>query len=130
MKKPNIILVDDHKLFRQSLRSLITIENIATVIGEASNGVEFLELLAHHQPDLVLMDLEMPVMNGVEATEKALKIMPDLKIIAFTMFREEEYVAKMIKLGVKGYVLKSSDFSEVEKAIEFILRGEKYYHTI
>ena len=127
---PKIILVDDHELFRQSLKSIITIENIATIIGEASNGKEFLDQLTYLKPDLVLMDIDMPVMNGLEATEKALKIMPDLKIIAFTMFGDDDYISKMIELGAMGYILKSCDFSVLEKAIELILKGEKYYHSI
>ena len=72
MKKPDIIIVDDHLIFRQGLKSLITIENIATVIAEASNGREFIDLLASHKPDLVLMDIDMPQMNGMEAAQKAL----------------------------------------------------------
>ena len=82
MKKPGIIIVDDHQIFRQGIKSIITLENIANVIGEATNGEEFLHLLTYLKPDLVLLDIDMPTMNGLEATEKALKMMPDLKIIA------------------------------------------------
>lgn len=127
MKKPQIIIVDDHQIFRQSLKSIISVENIATVIGEAANGEEFLKLLNYTRPDLVLMDLDMPEMNGLEATQRAFEIMPDLKIIAFTMFGDEEYFLKMIELGVKGYILKSSDISELEKAIHIVMRGENYF---
>ena len=127
MKKPDIIIVDDHEIFRQGIKSIITLENIASVIGEASNGIEFIELLSYLKPDLVLMDVDMPYMNGLEATEEALKIMPDLKIIAFTMFGDEEYFIKMIELGAKAYILKSSNISELEKAIHFVMKGEKYF---
>jgi len=127
MKKPDIIIVDDHQIFRQGIKSIISLENIATVIGEASNGEDFLELLAHKKPDLVLLDIDMPLMNGLEATEKALEMMPDLKIIAFTLYGDEEYFLKMIEMGAKGYVLKSSDISELEKAIHFVMKGEKYF---
>jgi DNA-binding NarL/FixJ family response regulator len=127
MKKPNIIIVDDHKIFRQGLKSIITFENIATVIGEASNGLEFLELLSRQKPDLVLMDIDMPLLNGLEATKQALEMMPNLKIIAFTMFSDEEYFLKMIELGAMGYILKSSDIAELEKAIHVIMKGEKYF---
>jgi DNA-binding NarL/FixJ family response regulator len=125
--KPDLIIVDDHLIFRQGLKSLITIENIAKVVGEASNGIEFLELLLHHKPDLVLMDIDMPHMNGMEATQKALKMVPDLKIIAFTMFGDEEYYYKMIDLGVKGFILKSSGINELEKAIHDVMIGESYF---
>jgi DNA-binding NarL/FixJ family response regulator len=127
MKKPDIIIVDDHLIFRQGLKSLITAENFATVIGEASNGKEFLDLLSSLKPDLVLMDIDMPHMNGIEATQRALGIMPDLKIIIFTMFGDEEYYYKMIDLGVKGFILKSSGINELEKAIHEVILGESYF---
>ena len=104
-KKPTIIIVDDHLIFRQSLASLISIENIGKVIGEACDGEEFLNLLKFSVPDLVLMDIDMPKMNGMEATQQALRLHPTLKIIAFTMFGDEEYYNKMIELGVKGFLL-------------------------
>lgn len=126
-RKPELIIVDDHLIFRQGLRSLITLENIAVVIGEASNGVEFLELLSHQKPDLVLMDIDMPNMNGIEATEKALELMPDLKIIIFTMFSDDDYYYKMIELGVKGFILKSGGINELEKAIRDVMMGENYF---
>jgi DNA-binding NarL/FixJ family response regulator len=127
MKKPEIIIVDDHQIFRQGIKSIITLENIATVIGVATDGEEFLQLLTTLKPDIVLLDIDMPTMNGLEATEKALKIMPDLKIIAFTMFGDEEYFLRMIELGAVGYILKSSDISELEKTINIVMKGEKYF---
>ena len=127
MKKPTIIIVDDHLIFRQGLKTLFTVEDIATVIGEASNGIEFIELLSDFKPDLVLMDIDMPHMNGMEATQKALAIMPDLKIIAFTMFGDEDYYYKMVELGVKGFILKSSGINELEKAIHDVMDGESYF---
>jgi len=127
ISKPAIIIVDDHVIFRQGLKSLLATEMIATVIGEASNGKEYLELLSKMKPDLVLMDIDMPHMNGMEATEKSLAIYPDLKIIAFTMFGDEDYYYKMIDLGVKGFLLKSSGISELEKAISEVLEGESYF---
>ena len=127
MKKPEIIIVDDHQIFRQGIKSIITLENIATVIGVATNGEEFLQLLTTMKPDIVLLDIDMPTMNGLEATEKALKMMPGLKIIAFTMFGDEEYFVRMIELGAVGYILKSSDISELEKTIRIVMKGEKYF---
>jgi len=126
-KKPEIIIVDNNRTFRQGLIFLITIDNVASVIGKAGTGIEFLELLTHQKPDLVLMDINMPQMDGIEATKKALEIMPDLKIIAFTMFGEEEYYYKMIELGVKGFILKSSGIDELENAIQDVMKGESYF---
>ena len=127
INKPNIILVDDHDVFRQSLKSIITIENIATVIGEASNGAAFIDLLSSLQPDLVIMDIDMPIMNGIKATQRALELKPDLNIIVFTMFGDEEYYYKLIELGVKGFILKSSGIIELEFAIRDVMKGESYF---
>ena len=129
MKKPTIIIVDDNQTFRQSLILLITIENFATVIGKASNGIELIEVLTHESPDLILMDIDMPDMNGIEATQKALELQPDLKIIIFSMYGNEEYYTKLIKLGVKGYILKSCQLKEFEKAIRVVMKGGYYFFT-
>ena len=127
VSKPDVIVVDDHLIFRQGLKSLLISEKIASVIGEASNGKEYLELLTHLKPDLVLMDIDMPNMNGMEATERSLSMFPDLKIIVFTMFGDEEYYYRMIDLGVKGFILKSSGINELEKAISEVMLGESYF---
>jgi len=125
--KPKIIIVDDHLIFRQGLTSIITSENIATVIGEASNGIEFIELISKMKPDIVLMDIDMPHMNGFDATEKAMQLIPELKIIVFSMFSDEEYYHKMIERGVKGFILKTSGINELENAIREVMRGESYF---
>jgi DNA-binding NarL/FixJ family response regulator len=124
---PNLIIVDDHQIFRQCLQSLLSDGSLANVIGEASNGNDFMELLIRLKPDIVLMDIDMPFMNGIEATLKALEFMPDLKIIVFSMFGNEEYYRKMIDCGVKGFILKSSGFNELENAIETVMMGHNYF---
>jgi Response regulator containing a CheY-like receiver domain and an HTH DNA-binding domain len=129
-KKPNIILVDDHLIFRQGLKSLIVFENLGNVIGEASDGKEFIDLLSLPAPDLVLMDIDMPHMNGMEATQKGLELVPNLKIIVFSMFGDEEYFRKMVALGVKGYILKSTGINEVEKAINDVMNGKTYFSNV
>jgi len=126
-KKPDIIIVDDHLIFRQGIKAIINFEEIGSIIAEASNGEDFLALLSGLKPDLVLMDIDMPGMNGFDATKKALELIPDLKIIAFTVFSEEEYCTKMMKLGAKGFILKSSGFNELENAIKQVMKGENYF---
>jgi len=126
-KKPDIIIVDDHLIFRQGLKSILALHNIANVIGEASNGSEFIRLLSDLKPDLVLMDIDMPTMNGIDATENAMKLMPELKIIAFTMFSDEEYYYKMIDRGVKGFILKTYGINELQNAIKNVMSGDSYF---
>ena len=127
MKSPKIILVDDHRIFRQGIKNLIDIENIGNVIGEAADGKEFIELLSEHKPDLVLMDIDMPKMNGLEATQKAIELMPDIRIIAITAYDKEDYLYSMIEMGAIGFLLKTAGIVEIEKAIHLGSRGEKYY---
>jgi len=123
-----LIIVDDHKLFRDGLKILLN-RCYKTVfeIDEASNGVEFIELIREQKPDLVLMDIDMPLMNGIEATQKAIEIFPDLKVIALTMFGDEIYYYKMIDAGASGFLLKDSDISEVKAAIDNVLKGNNYF---
>ena len=129
-KKPSIILVDDHLIFRQGLKSLITFDDLGTVIGEAADGKEFLKLLTPPIPDLVFMDIDMPNMNGMEAAERALTMIPELKIIVFSMFGDVEYFNKMNDIGVKGFILKSSGISDVEQAISDVMQDKKYFSNV
>jgi DNA-binding NarL/FixJ family response regulator len=122
-----IIIVDDHKLFRNGLRFILSEIEGVEVIGEASNGKEFLELLKYLKPDIVLMDISMPVMNGVEASREALETYPNLKILVLSMFGEDAYYNTMIDIGVKGFILKDSDNSELKNAIHSIIQGNNYF---
>jgi DNA-binding NarL/FixJ family response regulator len=125
MKK--IIIADDHKIFRQGLKTLIVKEGIAEVIAEAQNGREFLELLPKHNPDLVLMDIEMPEMNGVDATRKAISLYPDLKILVLSTFGDEVHYFNIIQAGAKGFILKTSGIQELQSAITDVLAGNSYF---
>lgn len=123
MHIPNLILVDDHLLFRQGIKNILVQQNIARVIGEASNGLELMELLSHETPDMVIMDIDMPRMNGLEASQQALERFPDLKIIIFTMFGYHEYYRQLMELGVKAFVLKSGGVIELKKVILQVMDG-------
>jgi len=127
MKKIKVFLVDDHQLFRNGLSLLMENEKNIFITGEAENGKQFLESIEHEQPDIVLMDIEMPVMDGFQATEAACKKYPDLKVISLTMFGEEHYYLKMIEAGAKGFILKNSDIDEVIKAIKTVHDGGTYF---
>jgi DNA-binding NarL/FixJ family response regulator len=125
--KTKIIIVDDHSLFREGMKLLIEKEGMGEVIAEAENGQVFLKLLEKHEPDLVLMDIEMPVMGGLEATIKARSIRPDLKILTLTMLSERDNYTGMINAGALGFVLKTSGKQELEKAIKTVIGGESYF---
>ena len=128
MATPSIIVVDDHQIFRKGLVSLLENEHIANVIGEAANGVEFLKLLDKTEsPDIVLIDIDMPKMGGEEATRKALEKYPQLKILALSMFGDEGHYYQMVNAGVKGFLLKNSDLSELETAITQVEQGDTYF---
>ncbi len=127
IKKSRIILVDDHKLFRDGLKFVIMQMDNLEVVAEASNGKEFLEILDHHEADLVLMDISMPELNGIEATRQAMAKYPKLKILALSMFCDEEYYYQMIQSGVMGFVLKESGKNELEEAITTVLSGESFF---
>jgi len=123
----DIILVDDHALFRSGLRLLLENLDVVNTIYEASDGIEFLDNIDKDSVDIVLMDIDMPRMDGVEATKKALGKYPELKIIALSMYGDEGYYYKMINAGVKGFLLKESNISEVENAIKAVGEGGNYF---
>jgi len=126
-KKNRLIVVDDHDMFRDGIKLLLSSGNQAEVIAEARNGKEFLEIIGNHNPDLVLMDIAMPEMDGIEATKIAHEKYPDLKILALTMFGDEKYYYQMIQSGIKGFVLKSSGISELLSAIEQVSSGGNFF---
>lgn len=127
MEKIKIILVDDHQLFRNGLKILLDGFPEFDVAAEASNGNDFLNIIKNTTADIVLMDINMPEMDGIEATRKGLKINPSLNIIALSMYGEEEYYYKMMDSGAKGFLLKDSDISEVKEAILTVKKGGNYF---
>lgn len=125
--KIRIFLVDDHDMFRDGVKLLLSSDNLAEVVAEARNGKEFLEKVGQVNPDIVLMDISMPEMDGIEASRIAHENYPQLKILALTMFGDEKYYYQMIQTGIKGFVLKSAGISELIKAITEVSKGENYF---
>ena len=122
-----IIIVDDHSLFREGIKLLIDNEQLGCVVAEAENGKAFLDLLDQHQPDLVIMDIEMPVMNGLEAIKQGLQRQPKLKFLVLTMLNEKTNYAEIIYAGAMGFVLKTAGKKEFERAINTIMGDESYF---
>ncbi len=124
-----VIIVDDHEIFRKGLKVVINQFESTKVIAEASTGKEFHNLLNSKNPDIVFMDIRMPEMDGIEATKLAVGKYPGIRIIAISMFGEEEYLENMIKAGAKGFLLKNINREEIEIAIKQVMEGKNYYSS-
>jgi DNA-binding NarL/FixJ family response regulator len=127
MDKIKIALADDHQLFRNGLKILLGGYDEFEVVAEASNGNELLKALETCPSDIVLMDISMPEMDGVEATGRLTRQMPDTRVIALSMYGEEEYYYRMVDAGAKGFILKDSDITDVHDAIVAVHKGGNYF---
>ena len=127
MAKLNLFLVDDHKLFREGMKLLLSMQSFVNKIYEASSGREFFDNIAMVDADVVLMDIEMPEMGGIEAVKEALVKKPELKIIALSMYGDEQYFNKMLDAGAQGFVLKSSGIDKVIEAIKCVAAGDNFF---
>lgn len=121
-----MLIVDDHTLVRAGIRSLLALVSDIEVVGEASDGKEALIKIEQLRPDVVLMDLAMPVMGGLEATRRLRRNFPGIKVLALTQYDDSEYVIPIIEAGASGFVTKMSAFSELAAAIEAAYKGESY----
>jgi len=127
MKKIKVLIVDDHKIFRDGLRLLFNNFSFVEVIGEAADGEEFLEFVKKQYPDIIFMDISMPLMDGIEATEQVRIKYPEMKIIALTTYKDDDYIERMLLAGVEGYMLKNSELSDFENAIKKVFAGGNYF---
>ncbi len=126
-QKLKIIVVDDHTFFRKGVIITINRFKYANVIGEASNGAELMELLLEEEPNVILMDIKMPLMDGIEATRKVRELYPEIKIIVLSMYVEEEYLEKMIEVGAHGFLLKNADMEDLNRALLAISQDKQYF---
>ncbi len=126
MKKIRLLVVDDHTLVRDGIRALLGLVADIEVVGEATNGKEALEKVAELAPDVVLMDLAMPIMGGLEATRRIRKQFPETKVLALTQYDDSEYVVPIIEAGARGFVTKMAAFSELTSAIQAVYRGDSF----
>jgi DNA-binding NarL/FixJ family response regulator len=126
-KKYNVMIVDDHALFRNGLKLLLNSYDQFNVVAEASNGIEFLNTVDILPVDVVLLDINMPEMDGVTAAQIVLKRNPELKIITLSMYGDENYYYKMVEAGVSGFLLKDSDIDEVHSALCAVVDGKSYF---
>ena len=125
--KIKIIIAEDHALYRDGLKTMLSSISDFDSIGEAENGSSLIKLFEFHKPDIVLMDINMPILNGIDATKFVTTHFNDTKVIAITMNDEKSSIMDMMDAGANGYVLKSEDKEEIIKAINTVMNGDDYY---
>jgi DNA-binding NarL/FixJ family response regulator len=127
MDSLKILIVDDHSLFRSGLKNLLSGYYANSEIREATDGTDFFIILQSFVPDLVFMDIDMPLMDGISATKLAMIEFPAIRIVALSMYGDDIYYYKMVDAGAKGFLLKNSDMTEVIEAIETVIKGDHYF---
>ena len=126
MRQIKVLIIDDHTLVRDGIRALLVLAPDIDVVGEAADGKEGLEKVKQLAPDVVLMDLAMPIMGGLEATRRIRKSFPGTKVLALTQYDDSEYVVPVIEAGARGFVTKMAAFSELATAIHAVYKGDSY----
>jgi DNA-binding NarL/FixJ family response regulator len=127
MESIRILIADDHTLFREGLRALLSSIHDTEIVGEAATGDEAVAVAAEAQPDVLLMDIQMPGINGVEATRRIVRTSPHVGVIMLTMFDDDDLVFAALRAGARGYILKGADQSEVLRAIRAVAQGEALF---
>lgn len=123
-----IIVIDDHQLFREGVKRILEFEESFEVIAEGDDGKEAFKLIKDHRPDAVLMDINMPNMNGIEATKNLISHYPETKVIILSIHDDQAFVTQALKTGATGYLLKEMDSDELIEAISVVLNGGSYIH--
>lgn len=125
-----VLLAEDHILVRAGIRALVEDLGNTKVVGEADNGKQAVELVANLSPDLLFMDIAMPILNGLDATEQIIQQYPKMKIIILSMHASEEYVLKALQAGAVGYMMKDADMSELKMAVDAVLSGKIFLSPV
>lgn len=123
----DVIIADDHEIFRDGFAIMVNKHPDLKLLGEAANGLELVKLVEKHQPDVVVTDIKMPLMDGIEATKQILEKYPHVGVIALSMFDEDHLIVEMLEAGAKGYLLKNAHKDEIAAAIKAVHRDEPYY---
>lgn len=121
-----VMLADDHILIRQGIRQLLEFDSSIEIVGEVSNGEQCMEAIYKVKPHVLLLDINMPVKNGIEVLQQIRNEKIDVKVLILTVHNEIDYLLKAMDIGVDGYILKESDFSELKKAIDTVMSNETY----
>lgn len=123
----NVVIADDHEIFRDGLKLMLRNAERINIVGEAANGKQLLQVINDTNPDVIITDIKMPEMDGVEATKYVKEHYPDMKVIALSMFDDEQLILEMLDSGAIGYLLKNSDKAEVIEAVHTVFTGIPYY---
>ncbi|MFN8357439.1 MAG: response regulator transcription factor [Spirosomataceae bacterium] len=126
-QKIRVAIADDHVLFRKGMTKILQQSDYLEIILEAGNGQELIELIKTNLPDVILMDLQMPILDGIKATEHVKQHYPHVKVVVLSMHDEDNFVTHLMELGANGYLLKDTDPDEVEKAIRMVFEEDYYY---
>ncbi|WP_417591897.1 response regulator transcription factor [Owenweeksia hongkongensis] len=122
-----VLLADDHKMFLEGLYSILSHEEGFKILGQASDGVELMELLKTNQPDVIVLDINMPSMDGIESASKIVEEYPEVKILIVSMFKKSMIIEKLMKIGVHGYILKDAGKKELLAAVRSVAMGTDYF---
>jgi len=122
-----VVIADDHEIFRDGLALMLSKQKNIQLVGQAENGRQLVDMVLTLQPDIILTDIKMPLMDGVEASRFIIQKIPDAKIIALSMFDEENLVVNMLEAGAKGYLLKNADKQEILEALATVYENNTYY---
>ncbi|WP_010676929.1 response regulator [Bacillus timonensis] len=126
--KTSIVIIDDHQLFREGVKRILDFEPTFQVVAEGDDGEQALALIEEHKPDVVIMDINMPNLNGIEATKQLIDTYPDTKIIILSIHDDESYVTHALKTGATGYLLKEMDADSLVEAVKVVAEGGSYLH--
>ncbi len=126
--KTKIVLIDDHKLFREGVKRILDMEEGFEVVAEGDDGQEAVDLIESHSPDVVLMDINMPNINGVEATRRLVERFPDIRVVILSIHDDEAYVTHAVQTGASGYLLKEMDADSLIEAVKVVADGGAYLH--
>ncbi|MBI4685460.1 MAG: response regulator transcription factor [Nitrospirae bacterium] len=129
MSKTKILIVDDHALVREGITAILRFYDDVEILGEASDGKEAIDKASKLNPDVILMDIAMPGLGGLEATFEIKKKNPEIKILILSQYDDKEYISRFLKAGVSGYILKKAVGTELINAIRAVARGESYLHS-
>lgn len=123
-----IVIADDYPVFRDGLKAILSYDENISIIAEADNGAELLALLPANMPDIILMDLKMPVMGGMEATKLVKEKYPEIKVLVISMYEDEKFITHLVKTGANGYLLKNTEPEDIRKAIYAVTENGYYFN--